>query len=308
MKRIIFDAHQDLAQYPLFSGSRAGMRETTLNDLLKKNFRLVTASIYPLTKSPNVNAFILSQLTNFFSIIFEDLSVRVVHDLAEMQLCLSNNYLGFLLHLEGLDFLEKPDQIRRWYDIGFRSAGLVWKAQNLFATPCNIDDTTGLTPDGKALIKLLEEKRIIVDLAHLNRQGFDDAVEVAEKPLIFSHGNCRALSDQPRNLTDSQMAELKLNGGIFCLSFYPPFVKNTKKVRLADLVEHFERAIKIMGEDQVGLGSDFGGMLCKKRIAGMRGVYEIDHLFLVLKKHGFSESLIQKIAWENLYNFYQKVL
>lgn len=308
MARIFYDAHQDIAQYDQFSGSHSGLRETTLADLHRVAAGLVTASIYPQTKQTFVSRFIMAQLAKFVDLVSQDQSVWIVSNYADFEQQRLNNKICFLMHLEGLDYLETPDQIRLWYTLGIRSAGLVWRKQNQFATSCNIDQTSGLSPDGKALVALLQERKMIVDLAHINEQGFFDALQVAEKPLIFSHGNCRALCDHPRNLTDEQLKALRDQGGIFCLSFYKKFVSQSQKVRLADLVAHFEHALKIMGENQVGIGSDFGGMLSRERIAGLKGIYEISNLFDAFKKRGFPRALIDKIAWENLDNFYQKVL
>jgi membrane dipeptidase len=33
---------------------------------------------------------------------------------------------------------------------------------------------------------------MLIDVSHLNDEGFWDVMEVAQKPLIASHSNCRA--------------------------------------------------------------------------------------------------------------------
>jgi len=57
----------------------------------------------------------------------------------------------------------------------------------------------GLTPFGRELVAECERLRIVVDLAHTNAAGVDDALAIVKRPFVVSHSACRAVQDHPRN-------------------------------------------------------------------------------------------------------------
>ena len=55
---------------------------------------------------------------------------------------------------------------------------------------------------------------MIVDCSHLNDAGFEDLLNIAERPFVASHSNVRACCSHPRNLTDAQFKEIVRRGGL----------------------------------------------------------------------------------------------
>jgi len=69
-----------------------------------------------------------------------------------------------ILLLEGADALRTKDDVQPWYDAGLRIVGLAWKRTRFAggtATP------GPLTAEGVAMVKALDEARIIHDTSHL---------------------------------------------------------------------------------------------------------------------------------------------
>jgi membrane dipeptidase len=99
---------------------------------------------------------------------------------------------------------------------------------------------------------------MIVDVGHTGYQSTLDAVEVSARPIIYSHTNCKALCDHPRNKTDDQIRALARKGGVMGLTCFNWFVSDKPRSTLADLLDHFDHVIKLVGPDHVGIGSDFG--------------------------------------------------
>jgi membrane dipeptidase len=134
---------------------------------------------------------------------------------------------------------------------------------------------------------------MLVDLAHISPAGFFDALEITAKPVIFSHGNAKALCDHPRNLADDQLKALAENHGVIGLSYVPFFV-DEKAPTLERLLDHVDHVASLVGVETVGLGSDFdgGGTLLKDAT-------EVPRIVEGLIRRGYSESDIRKILGEN---------
>ena len=135
---------------------------------------------------------------------------------------------------------------------------------------------------------------MIVDLAHVSPGAFYHALEVSTKPVIFSHGNARALCDHPRNLDDRQLRALAQNGGVIGMSFVPYFVDDHNP-SLDRLLDHIDHACTVAGEETVALGSDFdgGGTL-------LRDALHVPRITEGLVRRGCREEQIRKILGLNL--------
>lgn len=49
---------------------------------------------------------------------------------------------------------------------------------------------------------------MIVDVSHLNDDGFWDVVKYCDGPFVASHSNARAVCDHTRNMTDDMIRAL----------------------------------------------------------------------------------------------------
>jgi membrane dipeptidase len=98
---------------------------------------------------------------------------------------------------------------------------------------------------------------MVVDVGHTGYQSTLDAVEVSGKPIVFSHANCKALCDHPRNKTDDQIKALAKKNGVMGLTCFNWFVSDKPRSGLDDLLNHFDYMAKLVGPDYIGIGSDF---------------------------------------------------
>ena len=133
---------------------------------------------------------------------------------------------------------------------------------------------------------------IMVDLSHAGEKSFYDALEMSSMPVVCSHSSSRALCDHPRNLTDDQMRALAAKGGVAQTTIYSGFLRRNGEANIMDVMDHLEHAIKIMGIDHVGIGTDFDGD------GGVRGLADSSELICFTRQllaRRYSESDIQKI-------------
>jgi len=202
---------------------------------------------------------------------------------------------AIVLAIEHADCTERSlNVLRVLYELGVRSIGLTHNVSSQ-AADGNLEarDGVGLTHFGLQLVREMNRLGMLVDLAHVSPSAFFNALEVTSKPVIFSHGNARALCDHPRNLTDEQLKALAQNGGVIGLSFVPFFVaeENPTVERFLDHVDH---VVNVAGIETVGIGSDFdgGGTL-------LADANELPRITEGLLSRGYDEADVYKILGEN---------
>ncbi|MFO7698223.1 MAG: membrane dipeptidase [Anaerolineae bacterium] len=202
---------------------------------------------------------------------------------------------ALLLHIEHADVTEKSlNVLQALYAMGVRSLGFTHNVSSCAADGCGeAREGVGLTDFGVRLVREMNRLGMVVDLAHVSPGAFYHALEVSERPVLFSHGNARALCDHPRNLTDDQLRALSAQGGVIGLSFVPYFV-DAERPTLERLLDHFEHIVDVGGIGCVGVGSDFdgGGTL-------VRDISALTDVVQGLMARGYDEPSLAKILGGN---------
>jgi membrane dipeptidase len=177
---------------------------------------------------------------------------------------------------------------------------------------------------------------MLVDLSHVTPETMDDALRVAEAPVIFSHSSAKALCDTPRNVPDDILARVGPNGGVVMVTFVAAFVSNDiakataapfaeykrriatatgagerehifkeifgkldlPKATLAQVADHVEHVRKVAGVDSVGLGGDYDGN--DNWPIGLEDVSKYPYLFAELIRRGWSDEDLRKLASGNI--------
>jgi len=250
--------------------------------------------------------------------------------------------VAVLPSLEGADpLLGDVDNLFAFHDAGVRLLTLAW-GDNPFCGS-TYGDGTGLTKKGADLVAACESLGVMVDVSHLSDQAFKDVCDVAERPFVASHSNCRWLCPHPRNLTDDMIRTLAQRGGVVGISLAPEFLsagyyeaeraatgnwyaavssgqRTLEQVTagIADamaaeprpplslIVDHVRWAIDVGGEDCVGLGGDLDGV--DRLPAGFAGVQDYPRIEDLLRQSGLPERQIEKVCYGNFLRVFQEVL
>ena len=287
----IFDIHSDML-YDLYTSKCKGI-ENRFNDyhVYQLNNSVIKGSIFTMY-SPN--DFDLLEACNIA--------------LNEIKLNKLNNF-KVVLGLEGLRNLKCVEDIDKLYDLGFRHAMLTWNEENKYATGAKADPNKGITEEGKRLLLRMQEKGMIIDLAHLNEKSFFEALEIVNQNIIYSHGNCKSLCEHVRNVTDKQMKALKKVDGLLGLTLANNFVDPVKENQTMDkFLEHVKHAIDIMGVDNICFGFDFMDYLDDFPNSNLECVNNASLAYRIiegLEKIGLSNDDIEKICYLNFYNRYK---
>ena len=233
--------------------------------------------------------------------------LRVVRSTDDVRACLRDGVLAAAIHFEGAEPIDpRLDLLDVFHAAGLRSVGPVWSRPNDFGTGVpylfdhSPDTGPGLTDPGKALVRACNRLGILVDVSHLNEQGFWDVAALSDAPLVASHSNAHALAPSPRNLTDRQLDAVKASGGIVGVNFYVAFLRadgrDDPETPIARIVEHFQYLVERMGIDHVGFGADLDGARIPTEVGDVAG---LPRVLAALRAAGFDTPALRKLAHEN---------
>ena len=199
---------------------------------------------------------------------------------------------GFL-GIEGAQALDgNLDNIDVLFDAGFR----MMSPSHFFDTDIGGSahgvEKGGLTDKGKEMIRRMEARRMVVDVAHASAKAIDDVLAIATRPVFVSHSGVKGTCDNQRNLSDEQLKGIARTGGVIGIGYWDTAVCGKDAKAIAKAIRY---TANLVGADHVGLGSDFDGAV----------VEPFDTTWLVqitdaLLAEGFNEEEIGKIMGGNV--------
>ncbi len=163
---------------------------------------------------------------------------------------------GFL-GVEGAHALDgRLENLDRLFDAGIRMMSPSHFFDNDIGGSSAGVEKTGLTAAGRELIRRMEARRMLVDVAHAASRTIDDVLVAATRPVIVSHTGVKGTCDNSRNLSDDQLRGIARTGGVIGIAYFQQAVCGTDPASIARSMRY---AARIAGVDHVALGSDFDG-------------------------------------------------
>ncbi len=240
--------------------------------------------------------------------------LTICHSVSDIRSAFENEEIAAIFHIEGAEAID-PDlhMLEVLHSAGLRSIGPVWSRPTIFGEgvpfsfPSSPNIGSGLTELGIALVKRCNELNIMIDLSHLNEAGFWDVARHSNAPLVATHSNAHSITQHSRNLTDKQLRAIADSDGMVGLNFATAFLREDGKmlsdVSLSQMLKHLDYLLEILGEDRVGLGSDYDGAVMPEKLTDLSG---LPNLIRAMKQHGYDEKIIKKICHENWLRVLQK--
>jgi len=233
--------------------------------------------------------------------------VKIVRTATDLQQCLDNGTFAMLLHFEGAEPLDEAGYaLETFYAAGLRSVGITHSRRNRYAQgvpfkfPASPDTGAGLTDAGKELVRQLNKRKVMIDLAHITEQGFWDVAAITDAPLVTTHSNAWVLTNSPRNITDKQFDAIRDSRGIAALNYHVGFLREDggrgADVPLSRMVDHIEYMVERMGIDCVALGSDFDGATMPAELKDAAG---LPKLMAALEERGYKGEDLRNLAHGN---------
>jgi membrane dipeptidase len=242
--------------------------------------------------------------------------VSLCRTTADIQAAMEKGIIAAIFHIEGAESIDRDlTMLEALHAVGLRSIGPVWSRPNIFGHgvpfryPSSPDTGPGLTDVGKALVRTCNQMGILVDLSHLNEKGFRDVLALSDAPLVATHSNVHRICPHARNLTHWQLGAIRDTGGMVGLNFETSFLnpdgRESADTGLDLMLRHTDELLEWLGEDGVGMGSDFDGASIPDVVGDASGLQRIIEAF---QGHGYGDELIEKIAWKNWLAMLEKTI
>ena len=257
---------------------------------------------------------------------------------ADIRRDFKNGHVASMLGMEGGHAIENSlGTLRVYYDLGVRYMTLTHNVTLDWADAA-LDTAKhgGLTPFGKEVVREMNRLGMLVDLSHVSPGTMSDALTVTAAPVIFSHSGARALVNHPRDVPDSILRRVTVNGGIVMVPFVAEFVSPAAfahdsalkayaaevsrqypgdssaqhravlqwqaahpapAATLGQVADQIEYIRRVAGVDHVGIGGDLDG---GGGVPGLNEVSDYPALVTELARRGWSEADLRKVVGENL--------
>ncbi len=347
---LVIDTHNDVLYQSVMRGKDIGKRigtgHTDLPRIREGGIDVQVFAVWCDEKYGKGTAFAYAnkQIDGLVDVIrnYPD-EIALATTAADIRTIAAQGKIAAVIGVEGGHMIEgRMDYLDSLFARGARYLTLTWNNSTEWATSAT-DETRnpkklkqkGLTDFGRQVIHRMNALGMMVDLSHVGRQTFFDAMEATTKPVLVSHSNAYALMAHPRNLQDDQIKAVAENGGVICLNFYSGFLdpmhytkinrlyekhvtasdsvkrssdakfrrlpaaaKEQLRPPLSLLLDHIDYMVKVAGIDHVGIGSDFDGI--SSTPIGLDDCSDFPNLTAGLLQRGYTETDIRKILGENV--------
>ena len=166
--------------------------------------------------------------------------------------------IGIILGMQDANHLRSVDDVDAFYRMGQRLTQLTYNSANRLGDGCQVSRDRGLTAFGMEVVARMNSVGMAIDVSHCGERTSLDAIALSKKPVLITHSNCRALAPGvSRCKSDEVIRAAARNGGVLGITAVRRFVRAKDPVTIEDVLDHFDYAVRLVGVEHVGVGSDF---------------------------------------------------
>jgi len=176
-------------------------------------------------------------------------------------------------------FEDNKDYVEIFKRLGVRIFQLTYNSRNMIGHGSGESVDAGLSDFGFEIIEEMNKLGLLIDLSHCQHKTTMDAIKASDDPVVFTHANARALADTPRNKSDEEVKALVKRNGVICIKHMLGDTKDKKaeETTVADVVNHIDYLVDLVGIDYVGIGTDFA-------IGSTKSLQESDELINTMRE------------------------
>jgi membrane dipeptidase len=261
-----------------------------------------------------------------------------VHSAADLRAAKDSGKLGLIYGFQDGSMLDNDlSRLDLFYQFGLRILQPTYNQRNLLGDGCLEEANSGLSRLGRSVVERCNEMGILVDLSHCGQRTTADGIAASRKPVAITHSGCATIADRPRNKGDEELRALANKGGVFGV-YLMCFLRVNGQPNSEDVIRHIEHAIRVCGEDHVGIGTDgsistiaitpefqrdHAKFVADRRRRGISAPGEDEHVYNIIKeyntpnrlesialdlrKRGHSEARVTKIIGGNFARLFGEV-
>lgn len=325
---MLVDLHEDISSYFLSAGVTTNIepfdvdqpgRHVDIPKYKRANVKLVLGSIFPMLS--NLNTRMIKALGDMYKewappsvpISPKELAleqIKIYYSLEEQypsDLKLISNLddldqlgerTGIILHIEGCEAFNEPEDLVLFYRLGVRSIGITWNYDNKYGSSCMSRKDYGLTGEGEELVRIANKLGVMIDLSHAGRKVCEEIVNISESPPFFSHANALSIKKHPRNVDDQLIKKIGERKGIIGITFIKSCIGEPANSEM--LAIHAKHILDLAGEDTPAIGTDYLGI--REPPMDLKDITKIDALERTLKAK-ISKEAVDRIYHLNSMNY-----
>lgn len=223
----------------------------------------------------------------------------VVRRASDLERFRAEGRIGIVIGSQNSTHFQTTGDVQKFADAGQRVAQLTYNAANRLGGGCYAPDR-GLTAFGVEIIAAMNRAGMVIDVSHCGERTTLDAIAASRRPVVVSHSNCLTLNPgESRCKSDGVLRALADSGGVLGVSMIRKFVRRSGPASLESLLDHFDHAIRLMGAEHVGLGSDAD---LEGRQPVLRDLADHQYVFRIasgLRRRGYSDPVVAQVLGGN---------
>jgi membrane dipeptidase len=229
---------------------------------------------------------------------------------------------GIILGWQNTTAIEdRLEYLELFHELGVRIVQMTYNTQNFVGSGCYESRDSGLSDFGRDVVAEMNRLGILCDLSHVGPKTSEDVITASKQRVAYSHCLPAGLKAHPRNKSDEQLRFIAERDGFVGVTMFPPFLAKGPAATVDDYVQAMDYVIDLVGEDKVGVGTDFTQGFDKpffdwithdkgtgRKLTdfgpvinpeGFREIADFPNLTAAMERRGWSEGRIEKVMGAN---------